>query len=217
MVSLRIQEFLGARGLSRTDLSSLTGIAEDTINTYATESINLNEETTRDIRIIAGKLGIPAAKLIRPIAKEPGIRLKILDHAKTQDLTLNQIAERSNVHPYIMGIYSTQVLLKGKYEEPKVKQDISRIANTLETSPAELSVSSEPPITQLRLSDFLREKGMSLEELSLLYDIPPDFFNLLDGQPFDIALFSQADEQLTVCCFLFSCSCPGDCSNCQTR
>ncbi len=211
MVSLRIQEFLNARGLSRTDLSSLTGIAEDTINTYAAESIDLSQETAQDIRTIAGKLGIPAAKLIRPTAKKPGIRLKILEQAKAQDLTLNQIAERSNVHPYILGIYSTQVLLKEKYEEPKIQADISSIADTLGTSIVELSMSSDPPITQLRLGEFLQEKGISLEELSLLYDIPSDFFDLIDSQPFDLSSFTANETLRSLCCELLGCRCPGCC------
>ena len=211
MVSLRVQEFLDARGLSRTDLSSLTGISEDAINTYAAESINLGEDTAQDIRTIAAKLGIPSAKLIRPVDKKPGVRLKILEKAKAQDLTLNQIAERSNVHPYILGIYSTQVLLKEKYEEPKIQRDISSIVDTLGTSIVELSVSSDPPITQLRLGEFLKEKGISLEEMSLLYDIPSDFFDLIDSQPFDISSF-VADETLrTLCCELLGCRCPGCC------
>ena len=211
MVSLRIQEFLDARGLSRTDLSSLTDISEDAIDTYAAESINLNEDTAQDIRKIAAKLCIPAPKLIRPIDKKPGIRLKILEQAKTQGLTLNQISERSNVHPYILGIYSTQVLLKEKLEEPQIQSEISRIADILGTSLVELSVSSEPPITQLRLSEFLQEKGISLEELSLLHDIPSDFFNLLDGQPFDFSSFNANEVMRSLCCELFGCRCPGCC------
>jgi hypothetical protein len=185
MVSLRIQEFLDARGLSQTDLSSLTGIAENTINTYATESFNLDENTAQDIRTIASKLGIPAAKLIRPVDKKPGIRLKILEEAKAQGLTLNQVAESSQVDPSLLAIYSTQVILKEKLEEAEIQDDLNNIATALGSSLSRLSVAEEPPRTQLRLNEFLQEKGISLEDLSLIYNVPLRFFDLLEGQPFD--------------------------------
>lgn len=211
MVSLRIQEFLDARGLSRTDLSSLTGISEDTINAYAAESISLNEETSQDIRTIAAKLGIPTGKLIRPVDKKPGIRLKILEQAQAQGLTLNQISERSHVHPLLLGIYSTQVLLKEKLEEPEIQDDLNRIATALGTSPLDLSVIEDPPITQLRINEFLQEKGISLEELSLLYNVPSRFFDLIDGQPFDPLIIGDNRDWVlhTVCCLLHLRCCRG--------
>lgn len=198
MVSLRIREFLDARGLSQIDLSNLTGIAEDTINTYATESFDLNEDTAQDIRTIASKLGLPAAKLIRPVDKKPGIRLKILEEAKAQGLTLNQVAESSDVDPSLLAIYSTQVILKEKLEESEIQDDLNKIATALGSSISRLSVADEPPRIQLRLNEFLQEKGVSLEGLSLIYNVPLRFFDLLEGQPFD----PSALETEQLCCSL---------------
>jgi transcriptional regulator with XRE-family HTH domain len=209
MANLRIQEFLDARGLTRTDLSRLTDIAENVIGVYADESIDLNQETAQNIRTISAKLNIPAAKLIRPVDKKAGVRLKILEEAKLRDLTLTQISEDSNVHPLVLGFYSTQVLLKDKWQEARTQEDIGRIAAVLKTSPTELSVVQDPSITQLRVKDFLQEKGITLEELSLLYDAPPEFISLLASQPFDFSLIQgNRDKVLLTWCEIFACRCP---------
>lgn len=189
MINLRIQELLDARDLSRTDLSSLTGISEDVITKYAVESINLREDTAQDIRVIATQLDTPVEDLIQQVDENPGVRLRISEYAAAQGLNLTQIANSANVNLYVLAIYSTQVLLKEKYEEPKIQAELSRIANTLGTSLVELSDSSEVPINRISLGTFLQRKGTSLGDLSLLYDVPSDLFELLDGQPFDPSLF----------------------------
>ena len=206
MPVLRIQEFLNARGLAITDLSRLTGLAEDILRSYTEESIDLNQESAQNLRTISTKLNIPAAKLIRPVDKKAGIRLKVLERAEAQGLTLSQLSEESNVHPLLLAIYSTQVLLKEKWEEVQTQENIGRIAAALDTSPEELSVIQDPPITQLRVNDFLQEKGLSLEDLSLLYDIPSEVFNLLASQPFDFSAISGRSELILIrLCQLLGC------------
>jgi transcriptional regulator with XRE-family HTH domain len=211
MVILRIQEYLDARGLTIAELAQLTSIEEESLRTYSQESINLNQENTEHLRRIATKLNVPVAKLIRPAAKQAGISFKILEKAKSQGLDLAELSRRSEVHPLLLAIYSTQVLLKDKWGEEQTQDNINRIAAELNSSPEELIKIEDPPITQLRMDDFLREKGMSIDDLSLLYNAPREAFELLASQPLDTLRFKDLEKQDVswggFCCFSGFCPC----------
>lgn len=202
MVHLRIQEFLNARGFTIDEFAHLTGINEEVLRTYSTESINLDQENTEHLRRIASKLNVPVAKLIRPVAKQAGVSFKILEKAKSEGL--NELSGLADLHPLLLAIYSTQVLLKDKWEEEQTQENIRRIATALKSTPEELVTVEDPPVTQLRMDDFLREKGVSMEELSLLYDVPREALSLLDSQPFDLSRFSRIDkifpDDKNICC-----------------
>ncbi len=204
MVHLRIQEFLDARGFTIDEFAHLTDINEEALRTYSTESINLDQENTEHLRRIASKLNVPVAKLIRPVAKQAGVSFKILEKAKSQGLDLNGLSGLADLHPLLLAIYSTQVLLKDKWEEEQTQENIRRIATELNSTPEELVTVEDPPVTQLRMDDFLREKGVSMEELSLLYDVPREALSLLDSQPFDLSRFSRIDKifpvDKNICC-----------------
>lgn len=210
MVSLRLQEFLDAKGLMIAELSQLTGISENLIQAYVQNSIELNTENAENFRKIAARLNVPVAKLIRPSNKQAGVSFKIVEKAKSQGLDLTDLSERSNTHPLILAIYSTQVLLKDKWAEAQTQDNIHRIATELNSTPQELVVVKDPPITQLRMGDFLQEKGLSLEELSLLSNIPAEALDLLVSQPFDLTSFRDLERDWILwpsfCCeYLWCC------------
>jgi DNA-binding transcriptional MerR regulator len=211
MVHLRIQEFLDARGFTIDEFAHLTDINEEALRTYSTESINLDQENTEHLRRIASKLNVPVAKLIRPVAKQAGVSFKILEKAKSQGLDLNGLSGLADLHPLLLAIYSTQVLLKDKWEEEQTQENIRRIATALNSTPEELIKIEDPPITQLRMGDFLREKGISLDDLSLLYNAPREAFELLASQPLDTLRFKDLEQQGITwsgfCCFSGLCRC----------
>ncbi len=214
MAHLRIKKFLSDRGITETDLSQLTRIPENTLNRYAQESIDINEDTVKDIRKIASQLNIPPAKLIQPVRKQSGIRLKIIEVLEnSQDSKLNfkklsELCERLQVHPSILVLYSTQVMLKEKWEEEQTQKDISSIASILGVSIEELAVIEDPPITKIRLDDFLKEKGLTIEQFSLLNDFPVTTTKFLASQPIDLLAFkrfSQYQQVIGTCCKYIGC------------
>jgi|GEM_PF-1829668 len=213
MAHLRIQEFLDARGFTIGDLANLTGINEEVLRTYSTESINLDQENAEHLRRIASKLNVPVAKLIRPVAKQAGVSFKILKKAKSQGLDLTEISIQSGVHPLLLAIYSTQVILKDKWAEGQTQENIRRIATELNSSPEELVQVEDPPISKLRMDDYLLEKGLSLDELSLLYNIPREPLDILVSHPFDFVKFKELKNNsnilIDICCEYLWC-CPNE-------
>lgn len=210
MAFLRIREFLNTQGLDISELSKLTGISEDTIKDYINNSIDINQETSENFRKIARKLNIPVAKLIKPQKKQTGISFKILEKAKNQGIDFTQLCELTKMHPLLLAIYSTQIILKDKWEEEQTQQNIQCIAKELNSTPEELVVIEDPPITQLRMNDFLLEKGLSLDELSLLYNTPRDALDLLNSQPVDLPAFLKLKDDWKMwprfCCeYLWCC------------
>ena len=210
MVLLRIQEFLDARGFTIDEFASLTGINEEVLRIYSTDSINLDQENTEHLRRIASNLNVPVAKLIRPAAKQAGVSFKILKKAKSQDLDLTDLSIRADVHPLLLAIYSTQVLLKDKWAEEQTQENIRRIATELNSTPEELATVEDPPISKLRMDDYLREKGLSLDELSLLYNIPKEPLDILVSHPFDFSSFKELEKNsnilMNICCeYLWCC------------
>ena len=59
MATLRVQKLSSDRGIGLGELSSLTGIDEETLEKYASEDIEINQETAKHLQKIAAKLDIP--------------------------------------------------------------------------------------------------------------------------------------------------------------
>lgn len=221
MPTLRIQKFLSDRGTTVSELSLLTEIEEKTLERYAQEGVEINPTTAKHLRKIASKLDIPPAKLIEPVKKEVGRHLKILkalESSQHQGLSFNRLSELAKVHPSMLLLYSTQVLLGKKWEEPQTQTDVSAIASALGTSVEDLIVLKDPPTTGVRVSDFLEEKGLTIQEFSLINDIPESAVNFIASEPIDLVELEETSlsplHQGTACVCCHIMGRPRCCQNC---
>lgn len=186
MVNLKIRDLAKAKGLTVSELSEISGISSETMMKYATESVEITEETTANLRKIAEKLDVPVMELIKPVAKQAAFKLTILEKAKEKNITLEQLSEKSGVHLALVAFYSTQVISKEKLAEETYQTYLIKISEALECKSEDLKVAAELPVTRLRLEEMAQEKGLSLEDISRFTETPREFVDLMATQPVHI-------------------------------
>jgi hypothetical protein len=194
-VTLRIQELVEkAKPLTLEKLSQDSGIPEQVIQLYATAPVEITEEIAADLRQIATQLDVSVVELVKPVAKREAVKLKILDllpnmtTKEKEEKSLITLAEKSKVHILLIEFYSKQTIYKQKLFEPKQQDNLNKICQVLGCSIEDLLVGAETndlPETKLRLEEFAEEKGLTLNDLSLLTELPPEFIDLMATQPID--------------------------------
>jgi transcriptional regulator with XRE-family HTH domain len=224
MVKLRIQEIAESKGISLEELDQLTGFSTQNL----TESLrreNVNEssnienitlENAKQLRKKAATLGVSVLDLISPTAKKVAFNLKIIETAKNQNLNLEDLSKLSGVDPAIVAFYSTQALSREKLAEPRFQEYLNRISETLNSSIQDLQVLADLPKTKLLIEDIAQEKGITLQEMAVLMDVPSDFIDLVATQPIDTDKLLSIKEngflrqpfQCFLCC-MFSRDCGG--------
>lgn len=188
MVNLKIRDLANAKGLTVSELSEVSGISSETMMKYATESVEITEETTANLRKIAKKLDVPVMNLIKPVAKQAAFKLTIIEKAKEKGITLEQLSTKSDVHISIVAFYSFQVISKEKLAEEPYQTYLTKISDALECkSEEDLKIVAELPATRLRLEEMAQEKGLSLEDVSRLTATPREFIDLMATQPVHIS------------------------------
>lgn len=185
-VTLRIEEFVAENDYAA--LSQATKISEETIWRYAKEKVELTDKSAADIRSISAELDVPVVELVKPIVKREAVRLKIREIALHRGLTLEKLSEASKVHLLIIEFYSKRPIYKEKILEAKSQDNLNKICNILGCEIEELLVeiqAKDLPETKLRLEEFAEDRGLNLNDLSLLTELPPELIDLLATQPID--------------------------------
>ena len=183
MVTLRIQELAEAKGITLEQLSQDCWLSVEKIQKYASESIEIQEETAAELQTIATQLNVAVLELVKPVAKPVAFKLKIQEMAQEKGITLEELSEKAEVHPAILLFYSTQTIAKTQLEEPPFESYLSQISQTLECCNEDLKIPADLPLTSLRLTELAEERGLTLQELGQLTDIPYDVIHLMDQQP----------------------------------
>ena len=209
MVNFRIQELAEAKGLTLEELSQISGVAVGRIQTYTNTSfipVEITEESATELRKIAVKLNVPIMDLIKPVPKSAAFKLNILEIAQQKGISFKELSERSGIHPTLLSFYITQPISKDKLTEPPFQTHINKISDILGCSPEDLKIASELPITRIRLEEFAKERGITLEDLKLLSGLPTEFIDLIATQPIDIQVWMQKkiDSEIikSSCCAL---------------
>ena len=205
-VTLRIQDqdFLKQRGFAKLS-SAITqlneaediNIPEQTLWKYATEQVEVNEETAEHFRKIADHFGVSVLELLKPIANNEVVRLKILEFLKAKGWELKKLIEETGINQILIEFYSKQPIYKQKLNEPKSQENLNNICNALCCKIEDLIVPvevEELPLTKLRLEDLAQEIGLSLEDLSLLTDLPHELIDLMATQPIDTSSSMFVDD-----------------------
>jgi hypothetical protein len=183
MITLCIEEVATAQGLTLEQLSQLSGVSLQDIQSYLSIE-TLTDETAANLRKIAAQLNVPVLKLVKPAAKREAVKLNILEIAQRKDLTLEELSNLSGVHPAILMFYSTQPLCKEKLSEIEShNQYLTKISEGLNCTIEDLQTPAELPMTKLRFEELLQEQGLTVDELSMLTEIPEQFFDLISTQP----------------------------------
>lgn len=198
MVKLRIQEIAESKGISLEELDQLTGLSTRNLteslrreNVNESSNIeNITAENAEQLRKKAATLGVSVLDLLSPTAKKVAFNLKIIETAKNQNLTLEELSKRSGVDPAIVAFYSTQAISREKLAEPRFQEYLNRISQTLNSPIPDLQVLADLPKTKLLIEDIAQEKGISLQEMAILLDLPSDFLDLVATQPIDPNLLS---------------------------
>jgi transcriptional regulator with XRE-family HTH domain len=191
MVNLRIRDLAAAKGLTVSELSEVSGISSETMMKYATESVEITEETAANLRKMAEKLDVPVIELIKPINKPPAFKLRIIEKAQEKGISLEQLSEKSGVHPAVLAFYATQPISEEKLADSNSQTSLGKINQILQCATEELQVVANIPTTKLGVEKLLEERMLSLEELSLLSNLPLEFVDLMATQPVDISTFES--------------------------
>jgi transcriptional regulator with XRE-family HTH domain len=182
MVTLRIQELAESKGITLEQLSQNCGISVEKIHKYASESIEIKEETAEELQTLATQLNVTILEVVKPVAKPVAFKLKIQEMAQEKGMTLEELSEKAEVHPAILLFYSTQTIAETQLKKPRFESYLSKISQTLECCNEDLKVPAELPLTSLRLKELAQERGLTLKELGQLTDIPYDVIHLMDQQ-----------------------------------
>lgn len=186
-VTLRIQELVEAQGLTFEELSKASGVSLEDIQAYATTPVELIEETATALRKIATKLNVAVVELVQPIAKREAFKLKILEMAQQKGLTLEKLSERSGVNPAIISFYSTQSISNQKLNELESKnQYLRKISQALVCDVEDLKIEAELPTTKLCVEEWVEERGLNLQDLSRLTNLPQEYIDLIAKHPLDV-------------------------------
>ncbi|MCT7965724.1 helix-turn-helix transcriptional regulator [Laspinema sp. D1] len=202
MVTLRIQELAEAKGITLEQLSEDCCISVEKLQKYASESIEIQEETAADIQAMATQLNVTVFEVLKPVDHPVAFKLKIQEIAYKKGITLEELSEKSGVHFAIILFYSTQAIAKAQFEKKEFQESLSRISQVLGGRSEDLKVSAELPLTSLRLKEGAQEKGITLKQLSEITQVPYELIELMDNQPINISMLSLDS---VICQILGSC------------
>lgn len=186
-VTLRLQEFVPENEFAA--LAQGTNIPEETLRRYATDLIEVNEETAKSFQKIAKYLKKQSVlDLLKPVGNNEVVRLRISALTEGKGWTLQHLSEKTDINLILLEFYSKQPIYKQKLTEPKSQENLNKICNVLDCTIEELMLSvkaEQLPETKLRLEELAQEIGLSLYDLSLLTDLPYELIDLMATQPID--------------------------------
>ncbi|MBD1894040.1 helix-turn-helix transcriptional regulator [Coleofasciculus sp. FACHB-129] len=210
MITLRIQEIADAKSkpLTLEELSQVSGVSLKVIQDYATKPIKtLTEEVADNLRKLADKLEVDVLELVmpvrqdvdvlevKPVDKQEAVKLEIRKIAKdTKDWNLQELSKQCEVDLIIVEFYSKQPIYKQKLDETSAKETLSKICKALDCQIEDLLVevkAEELPETKLRIEELAAERGLSLNDLSLLTRLSYEFIDLVATQPINVDLLSD--------------------------
>lgn len=184
-VTLRIQELAEVKGLTLEELSQISGISAQAMQEYATQPVDLKKNAA-EFRQIAAKLNVPILELVKPVAKRGAFKLKVFEMLDQNNLTLEELSKRSGVDFILLALYSTQPIAKDTIAEAQTQENLTKIIKVLNCSIEELKVAAELPNARFSVEEILQEKGLTIEEASLLTELPEEFIKFISTQPIDI-------------------------------
>lgn len=195
MINLRIQEIAEAKGLSLEELSKLSDISTQDIRAYSSLE-TLTEEKAANLRKIAAQLNVPVLELVKPVAKREAFKLKILEIAEQKGLTLEELSKLSDLDLAFLAFYSTQSMCKRKLEDMESQyQHLTKITEALNCNVENLLEEAELPTTKLRFQELVQERGLTIDALSMLTELPHEFLDLMTTQPLALpGLVGETDE-----------------------
>ncbi|BBD61265.1 hypothetical protein NIES2109_40930 [Nostoc sp. HK-01] len=205
MIKIIIGEMAASKGVSLDEISRLSGISIEEIQSYSTIE-NITEDTFVNLRKIAARLNLPVLDLVQPIANQLAFKFKISEMAKTKGLTLEELSEKSRIQPAIIEFYNTQAICQQTLTNPLCQTHLGKITEVLNCSLEELQFSEELPPTYFRLEEIAKEKGLTLDELSLLIELPKGFVDLIATIRIDYSTLS-----CEFCCKYWGSRQCGDC------
>ena len=190
-INLRIQKFSQKKGFSLPEISKISKISTEISQSYTAELVDVTEEICNSLRKISRALDTSVLDLIEPTFKREAFRLGILELCKKKEMSFKELADRLDIHPSILGFYSTQVIDSQKLIEPKYQEDMDKISQVLNCSIEELKSEAELPKVKLQIEDWANERELTLEDLSLLTGLPHEFISLVNTHPINIPSFVE--------------------------
>ena len=183
MVTLRIQELAEAKGITLEQLSQDCCISVEKVQKYASESIEIHEDTAIELKKIANRLEINSLDLLQSNHNSSFIRLNILKKIQEKSLTLEALSEKSGVHISVLAFYTTQPISQERLSEAKINEDMEKICAGLESSLEELIIEeANIPLIKYDIDQVINNANLSSPEFSLLSNISEDGIDLIRNQ-----------------------------------
>ena len=198
MPKLRLREFIAEKSIKVADLNA---DIQDAINTLLTQENTLgkiDKATAKSLRLIAESLNASIFDLFT--SAEKFYRLKIFENLNEPEYLgtpkeklkklFDKLPQPNKISFYLLGIYASQVLpenlLKGN--------DLRLISKILDTHIETLKEVSPAPNQTISLESVLKNLDVTLDELSLLLEVPKKFIPWLSTNT--IILSNNGQESL---------------------
>ncbi|MCT7956758.1 helix-turn-helix domain-containing protein [Laspinema palackyanum] len=190
MVTLRIQELAEAKGMTLEQLSQGCGVAIEKIQKYAADCIHIQEETAPDINKIAETLEISSLELLQTPTDIPIlVKLKIVYQLESNNLTLEDLSEKTGIHISVLAFYTTQLLYLSKISEPKIQKELTKISEVLGcTKDILIREQKEVFWGRFDIDAFIKSQGLTEKEFILITNISSDCIDLLRTQPVKVSV-----------------------------
>lgn len=218
MITLRIQEVLQEQGLSFEELSNRLGLLQEDLTIYIdTQSVSLTKEVASTLKDIATVLRVPVVSLLKPIPGKEIFRLRILEIAQRRSIKLNELSRISQVPHIALVFYCTQPFFSPNLNKAPFDEHLKAIQMALNCTLQDLRYELEVPVAG-KIAEFSESRGVSLEELSMLADLPVEFLEILSVQYPENFFVLTLREQPPICDFCcpvqYIIPCPPGTCNC---
>ena len=199
MPKLRLSEVIAEKSIKVADLSE---DIQKAINTLLTQENNLgkiDEKTAKDLRAIANSLDVSLFDLFIPAEKF--YRLKIIEHLKESEYLgspkekleklFTKLPSSSKISFNLLTIYATQVLPESLLK----RSDLKQICQFLNIRLEALKDLFYLPRQTISIESILLKLAITLDELSLLIEIPKEFIPWINLEVIKLNKISNSEKE----------------------
>ncbi|MCF2149867.1 hypothetical protein IQ276_026250 [Desmonostoc muscorum LEGE 12446] len=202
-----------AKGMAVSLLSKAADISAPDMARYADENEDFAiAEKIEELKKIAQALDVEMVELVKPNEKNEGVKLKLVELTQEKQISLKELATRSQIEFPIICFYSSQPIEKKKLTQQPFSKNLKEISKVLNCTLEDLQEKEkvELPPTILRVQEFLDTTDLNINDLSLLLGVSSEFIDLIATNPIDIGNMPKWGEEKIICeiiCKILRCTC----------
>nr|ADO19133.1 hypothetical protein Nfla_5402 [Nostoc flagelliforme str. Sunitezuoqi] len=193
-VTLRIQELLDNKSVSFQDLSNASDISEEDIKILSSQTIEITEQNAFILSKIAKKMDVSILDLIQPVATKKAFKFRIFELTEQQGISFEYLSMKTGIHLLILEFYNTNPISEENLDRLPHSQNLNKIIAVLNCTIEDLKVEEKLPKTRIIVEELASERGLTLEDLSLLIGLPLELLQLINLHPVNISIADEIIE-----------------------